>query len=131
MFFNDTIVFIKKPFIFKNEHGDELFKTFNLNISNSSINMCIDGNLKTSGGFIWRNYDGKEIKKYIIIHVIEIKSNKKPVIQYDMQMNKINEFESALDAMRKLKIDSSYISKACRGLAHMAGGFIWKYADKV
>ena len=52
---------------------------------------------------------------------------KKKVIQYDLNGNIINEFESLKDAEFQTKIKYQYISNCCRGKTKTAGKFIWKY----
>jgi len=49
----------------------------------------------------------------------------KAVIQYDKNMNFINEFESILEAGYKTTISSSSISNNINGRSKYAGGFIW------
>jgi hypothetical protein len=50
------------------------------------------------------------------------------VIQYDLKMNKIQEFESQTSASKELKISITSISKNCRGKQKSAGGFIFKFS---
>lgn len=54
-------------------------------------------------------------------------SNAKVVLQYDLNNNFIQEFPSTKEAARQLKLDSSTISKVCRGVNKTHGGFIFKY----
>jgi hypothetical protein len=49
----------------------------------------------------------------------------KKIIQYDLKMNKINEFNSQKDASTKLNICHTSISKCCLGKQKSAGGFIF------
>ena len=58
-----------------------------------------------------------------------LKQNPKKVIQFDMQMNKIDEYLSIRDAARKTKIDRKNISSCCKKNVISAGGFIWRYED--
>jgi group I intron endonuclease len=57
------------------------------------------------------------------------KNNKKskPVIQYDLEMNKIKEWDSAGIAARTLKLSVGNIWMCCNGKARTSYGFIWKY----
>lgn len=61
----------------------------------------------------------------------EQKTNKsaKRVGQYDLNNNFIAEFVSAAEAGRQLKLDSSTISKVCRGQNKTHGGYIFKYLN--
>lgn len=53
----------------------------------------------------------------------------KPVYQMDMDGNIIKRWECMNDAMRALSIDSTQISRVCKGKNCTAGGFIWRYAE--
>ena len=57
---------------------------------------------------------------------------RKPIIQYDMNMNIINEYVSLRDVERETGIDRRHISKCCRNLKSYktAGGFYWKFGIK-
>lgn len=52
----------------------------------------------------------------------------KPVLQYDLYGNLINNYSGASEASRMTKIDRSGISHCCKGKIKTAGGFIWKAA---
>jgi len=54
------------------------------------------------------------------------KKTNKPVIQFDLNMNVISEYESMAKAQIKTGIHNSKISMACNGKRKIAGGFIWK-----
>ena len=51
----------------------------------------------------------------------------KTVLQFDKDMNFIQEFQSVREAARCLNLDSSTISKVCRGVNKTHGGYIFKY----
>lgn len=51
------------------------------------------------------------------------------VIQYDGEMNVINEYISVTEASRQTNIGRSSISNCLNNRAENAGGFIWKYKD--
>lgn len=53
----------------------------------------------------------------------------KPVLQYDLNMNLIRSFPSAMEASRQTKIDNSLISKCCKNRIKTAKGYIWKYRE--
>lgn len=55
--------------------------------------------------------------------------NTKPIIQYDIDMNKINEFKSQKEASNILNISYSSINKCCRGKQTNAGGFGFKFLE--
>lgn len=55
-------------------------------------------------------------------------SNKrKKVCQYDLQGNFIKEWESVVEASKKLKLSQGNISSCCRGERKTTGGYMWKY----
>jgi hypothetical protein len=53
----------------------------------------------------------------------------KKIIQYDLHMNKINEFNSQMDASKELNICNSHISKCCLGKQQTTGGFIFRFNE--
>lgn len=59
---------------------------------------------------------------------IERKSSHKkiPIVQYDMNMNFVKEWNSAKDASTELGIDNSSISACVRGKLKSFHGYIWK-----
>ena len=56
--------------------------------------------------------------------------NTKTIIQYDLNMNKINEFKSQIDASRQLNIRHDLISRCCYNKQKEAGGVIFKFISK-
>ena len=58
---------------------------------------------------------------------ILIQKTSKFVVQYDKEMNYINEFPSIKEARRKTGVEDANISKCCHGKVKSAGGFIWKF----
>ena len=54
----------------------------------------------------------------------------KPLIQFDINMNKIKEFDSPKQAATKLNICHKKIGKCCRGAQKTVDGFIFKYINK-
>lgn len=51
----------------------------------------------------------------------------RPILQYDLDGNFIQEFFSIQDASRKVKVSHANIVKTCTGERNAAGGFHWKY----
>lgn len=51
----------------------------------------------------------------------------KPVIQYDLNLNYVNEFDSIIDAHLRTNTNKSGISECCNGKQKTAGGYIWKF----
>jgi hypothetical protein len=50
-----------------------------------------------------------------------------PVIQYDLNNNQLNKFETILNASKITGVGHMSIRKCCIGERNTAGGFIWKY----
>lgn len=51
------------------------------------------------------------------------------VDQYDKEGNLIAHYESMLEATCVTGISGASIVKACRGINHTSGGYIWRYSD--
>lgn len=94
-----------------------------LNLNRSSIGLCCRGQIHTTGGFIFRFKDDNSKLEPIV------NKHNKPIIQYDLNMNKLNEFSSATEAGKQLNIDSSSIGKCCRGIQNTVRGFIFKFKE--
>jgi hypothetical protein len=59
-------------------------------------------------------------------------SNIKPVVQFDLAMNKLNRFESLTDAEKVLKISRRSIQAVASGeYEHTRGGFIFRYESSL
>ena len=54
-------------------------------------------------------------------------AKKIPVVQYDLDQNKIKEWISATEASKVLKITRAHITNCCTGNRKTCGGYIWKY----
>ena len=55
----------------------------------------------------------------------------KAIVQYDLNMNKINEWDSAAEAGKALNILPSGIGNVVKGNCQTYKGFIWKYKEVV
>jgi group I intron endonuclease len=58
------------------------------------------------------------------------KSNKKPILQYDLNNNFIKEWDSIKDASIFIGCNSSPIISCCKGKQKTCYGFKWKYKDE-
>lgn len=96
------------------------------NYSKDKVIDHIDGNKLNNNVNNLRLLSRKE-NALMAYYNTKTNSNIKPVIQYDKNMNVINEFPSARAAARILNLDSSTISKVCRGVNQSHGGYIFKY----
>ena len=75
------------------------------------------------------NYGTKKERLRVNHNPIIYESVKKQIIQYDKNMNKIEEFVSITSASKKYKINIGDISSCCRYKRKTAGGFIWRYKE--
>ena len=89
-------------------------------ISEESISHACIGDRKTSNDFYWTYTSTFDLKEDI---------RKKKVIQYDLDGEKINVFDSIAEASIATEINKSSIAKCCRGERKKAGNFIWKFYD--
>lgn len=72
------------------------------------------------------------LSQNVISALYETKTNSsaKSVLQYDLNGNYIAQFQSTREAAKTLNLDSSTISKVCRGINKTHGGFIFKYLNE-
>ena len=104
----------------------ELFSDWDMP-DNISVIDHIDGN-KTNNHI--NNLRKISLSENVKAALYETKTNAtaKRVAQYDLNGNFIKEFPSAASAARELNLDSSVISKVCRGDKYKShGGFKFKY----
>ena len=72
-------------------------------------------------GYIWnRQYTSKSTRK---------SSYRKSVVQYDLDGNVVNTFDSVAQALKLTGITN--IDKAARGEIQLAGGYIWQYKSNI
>lgn len=74
-----------------------------------------------------RELEYKTVRKEAIKKMID--STKKQVLQYDLNMNLLNIFESGAEASRQTGVNSKGISLVCRGKRKTAGNFIWRFQE--
>ena len=61
-------------------------------------------------------------------HIENVKEKHyKKIVQYDKNMQFIKKWNSILSASIQNNIDSSSITKVCKGNRKTAGGYIWRY----
>ena len=58
-------------------------------------------------------------------------TNIKSVLQYDLNMNLIKEWNDITQASKELNIYNSNISTCCKGKLKTTGGYIWKYKNNL
>lgn len=54
----------------------------------------------------------------------------KPVLQYSLTGEFMNEYHSTREAARQLHLNSAHIIQVCNGTRHKCGGYIWRYKEK-
>lgn len=58
-----------------------------------------------------------------------VNTYKRPVVKFDRDGKKLQEYESVTAAAKNNDIGSGSILNACKGKSKSSGGFIWKYKD--
>ncbi len=98
----------------------------------SHIDACCRGERLTAGGFRWTYKCDKPNKNapYRKRKTNNIK-NKRPIIQYDMDMNLIGEFSSISQAAVATGINRRSISNMLGSYSRSAGNYIWKYKTTI
>lgn len=94
----------------------------------SPIVDCCNGKFYQSNGYVWRHHN-HPFDEFVYTEKIKV-----PVIQFDINGNMINEFDSLADAARFLnKIDSNgkpmvaAIRFCCEGKICKAYGYVWRH----
>jgi hypothetical protein len=102
-------------------------KVFLLNPDNKEQVNHIDGNKQNAcvNNLEWCSNQENQIHKVNS----GLSNSTKKIIQYDLQMNKIKEFNSQMDASRELNMCDTGISKCCLGKLKTSGGFIFKFNE--
>lgn len=134
-------------FIAKYDCAKTACELLNIMGSYSSVCKCAKGEMKSSGGYIWR-YEGSAIpvEPYIkkttkgFKHSDESKekmrqcrigkiggSRAKPVLQYDLDGNYVKEFVSANNADDELDLGHGSVYSACIGKKKSVGGYMWRF----
>lgn len=99
------------------------------------IKSCCEGKVSKAHGFLWQYYKEENIINGIPKWDNSIKmkkSQKRKVIQYDLNMNELARYDSVSEAAKALgKKKFSGISEVCSGKQKTAGGFIWRYEEDI
>jgi hypothetical protein len=115
------------------------YAALELNFNQVAIAMCCNGHANTAHGFIWKRKKG-EIELKINIESNQRKKHKKrepnksgkygiekPVTQYDLNGNEIQQFKSQTYASKQTGIRADAIGACCLGKQKTSGGYIWKF----
>jgi len=74
----------------------------------------------------WTTYSGN-LSHAIKMGLKKYDSISKPVAQYSLSGEKINEYKSIMEAQRQTGINNSLICRCCKGKQNTSGGYVWKY----
>ena len=113
------------------DYNGEFIKSFNslreaekiLKINHGNISKCCSGEYKHAGGYIFK----KETDKSEVEKLNNINAKPKKVIEFDLQENKIKEYNSISEASKQTGIDSGNISKVCNGKINKTNNRIFKF----
>lgn len=123
--FGKPIVCYTKEGVFVGEFSSAKQAAEKLNINmDTSIHRCALGKRKSACGYLWSYENLDSLKPFVDTRI-------KPIIEYSVFGEKIQEFESIRKAARKHNINASNISGVCerrRGYRNVKGK-IFRYAD--
>jgi hypothetical protein len=97
-----------------------------LNINKKLIYDCCNNKQKSTKGFIFM-YKNKYNENFE--YKFQRNTKAKNIIQLDLNMTKINVFDSIIKAATTLNISDSNISSCCKGKRQTVGGFKFMYLD--
>ena len=96
-----------------------------LNYNAALIGKCVSGKRLSAYNFQWKNYYSDFISPYN-----NTKGKPRAVIQYDLQGNELNRYNSIKEACDKIYGDSSLIRRACKDFKNKtAYGYKWKFLE--
>ena len=114
--------------IMENQDIDLILSLWENNYSCSQIAQQIGCEYRTIvRRLIWAGIPKEEIEKRK--HQNGTQARKMPILQYDLEGNFIQEWESVRGAAKALGTTHSNISKVLTGRQKTAKGFIWKYKE--
>ena len=88
--------------------------------NSTSIIKCCNGQIPHYSGYIWRYTYRQKIKS-------TFKPINKPVLQFDLQGNFIQEWSGQREVLNTLGIHD--VGRVCKGINKTAGGFLWRYKE--
>lgn len=93
----------------------------------SLIGRCVAGKNKSAYNYQWKNFYKDRIDSYK-----SFMGKARPVIQFDLQGNKLKVFPSVAAAGREIKCDSRWLRKVCNDPQnkYTAKGFKWRWATE-
>jgi len=96
-----------------------------LNIGKSNIQGVLTNYRKSAGGFVFKYLEDNNHYEPVIPN-----NRFRKVVQYDLQMNKIKDFNSITEASKELNIHKNNIRLVAINNRKMTGGFIFKYLEE-
>lgn len=112
---------------FIKEYPNAAYAARDIDISYSVMQQVLHEIRRSCGGYQWKYKDDpRKIEKYT-----NRQGGKIPVSQYSKEGVYMRDWESATQAGRELKIDSSSITKCLKGKLKTCGGFIWRYKEEL
>ena len=84
------------------------------------ISQCCSGKVKKAGNYQWSFENNINVKKYN-------SPNSKPIIQYNLNGEFVNKYDSIIEAQQQIK--NKHISDCCLDKRNTAGGYIWKFLN--
>lgn len=91
-----------------------------LGLNESSIVKVCKGKIKSTNGFHFQYWEGKQVKK-----TVKEKGRKMKKVKC---LNNGRIYKSAREAARELQLGNNYISAICRGALKSTKGFVFEYA---
>ena len=111
---------------FINKYGSITEASKQTNIRSSDISAVLSGRQLSAGGFQWI-YDGE---KAPCIYNAKSSCDKKPVLQYDLDGNLINEYSCMSEAIKAVGLLSvASIARSCASSSHTAAGYKWEWKN--
>lgn len=95
-------------------------------INGSTIARCVIGASRSAGGYFW-SYNRYEVYPFLVSH----KSKMKPVIQFDLNGNSINEFNSITEACLHVGADKRNVSDCLRGKTKTCHKYKWEFKEVI
>ena len=118
------------------EYPNNLSVSEETGISLECVRNACSGRIRPIHGFILRYATDPIPEEVVASGVLCTKrvgghNLPKIVTQYDLNMNKINEFKSVTEASKETHTSASGISNVCLGYMKTSHGYIWRYKDNV
>jgi hypothetical protein len=104
-------------------HAYNIFK-------NQGISKAARGENLQASGCIWC-YKKDYTPNLILDKINKLENSTIPIIQFDTNMNFINEYLSIQSASKSINKKPSAICECCKGKRKVAYGYIWKYKNEL